>query len=91
MKVFGEMRERYAGYGNSPVTRIWLSNFRQTDKMPRSIVEFVDAPFDIRQTLAMFAREKGIDVYSDAKLLTGTNPLDRKQLGGNAKGLNAKY
>lgn len=70
------MRERYLNYGNIPVTKIWLNNFRQTDKMPRAIIEFVDAPFDIKKTLAKFAMEKGISVFNE-KLLTGKNPLDK--------------
>ena len=77
LKVFGEMRNRYISYGNIPVTKVWLNNYRQTDKMPRAIVEYIDAPFDIKSTLAMFAKEKGLSIYDEPRLLTGLNPLDK--------------
>ena len=76
IKVFQELKPRYLNYGNIPVTRVWLNNFRFADKMPKAIVEFVDAPFDIKKTFALFAKEKGLSLFEERKLLTGRNPLD---------------
>lgn len=77
LKVFGEMRERYATFGRIPPTTIWLNGFRKGDHMPKAIVEFVDAPWDIRKTLNGFAKEKGLlGLFEDLRV-SGKNPLDR--------------
>ena len=45
--------------------------------MPKAIVEFVDAPWDIRKTLNGFAKEKGLlGLFEDLRV-SGKNPLDR--------------
>ena len=61
MKVFGEIKQRYTSC-QAPYTRIWKCGYRNTNKSPASIIEFIGAPFDIKETLMKFAKEKGIEV-----------------------------
>ncbi len=76
LKVFGEMKERYANFKRIPPTTIWLNGFRKGGHMPKAIVEFVDAPFDIKKTLNGFAKEKGLlGLFEDLRV-SGKNPLD---------------
>lgn len=65
IKVFGEIKSRYAELpADGPFVRIWRNgNDRHlTHQPPAAILEYVGAPFDIKETLMLFAKERGLTV-----------------------------